>query len=261
MSYDWRHTNRYEPGTAEFYTEIDNRFWKAAWFAHEPGAEPFSRLIDYSRLAGKNVLEIGCGVGALSAELAKHGAQLSAIDLTETGVKLSRKRFELNGLTADIRQMDAEALDFPDNRFDFAWSWGVIHHSANTERIIEEIHRVLKPGGEVRLMVYHRKSIVFLIGHLLIRGILMGKLLRNTLQEIANEHTDGLIAKYYTAEDFANKFQAFSNVSTEIMGQKVEVWQIPAGRLKELLVRLTPDSIARWLTTRFGMYLFLKATK
>ena len=65
--------------------------------------------------------------------------------------------------------MDAEHLEFPDETFDFVWSWGVIHHSANTEAIIREIHRVLKPGGEARVMVYHRNSINFWIGLILIR--------------------------------------------------------------------------------------------
>ncbi|MBK7629848.1 MAG: class I SAM-dependent methyltransferase [Ignavibacteriales bacterium] len=53
-------------------------------------------------------------------------------------------------------KMDAEALQFEDNSFDFVWSWGVIHHSSNTRKILEEIQRVLKPGGEAIIMVYHR---------------------------------------------------------------------------------------------------------
>jgi len=261
MAYDWEGTNSYAPGSPEFYVEIDNRFWKAAWFAHQPGEEPFSRLIDYSSLKGKRVLEIGCGAGALSSQLAKHGARLNAVDLTENAVKLTRRRFELRGLDGDIRRMDAERLEFPEETFDFVWSWGVIHHSANTEAIIEQIHRVLKPGGQVSVMVYYRKSIVYLLGHVFIRGVLMGKLLKQSAQEIANQYTDGLIAKYYTREDFAGKFNHFATVETEVMGQKVEVWQLPAGQVKDMLIKLTPDGIARWLTDRYGMYLFLTATK
>ena len=261
MTYDWRKTIPYEEGTLEFYQEIDRRFWQAAWFAHKPGEEPFNRLVDYERVRDKKVLEIGCGAGALSAQLAKNGANLTAVDLTQHGVDLTRRRFELFNLKGDIRQMDAEHLAFPDASFDYVWSWGVIHHSANTETIIAQIHRVLKPGGEARIMVYHRNSIVFRLGHALIRGVLMGKLRKQTLQEIADEHTDGLIAKYYTPENFAAKFKQFQDVQTEVCGQKVEVWQIPASSFKDALVRMTPDALAWWLTRRYGMYLFLRATK
>ncbi len=262
MTYDWHKTNPYKEGTPEFYREIDSRFWKAAWFAHRPGEEPFSRFIDYSRLPGKRVLEIGCGAGALRAQIAKHGAHLTAIDLTEHAINLTRRRFEISGLAGDIRQMDAEHMDFPSDSFDFIWSWGVIHHSASTEAIIRQIHRVLKPGGEAGIMVYHRNSIVYRVGYTFIRGVLQGKLLRHPVAEIANRYSDGLIAKYYTPAEFAAKFQIlFSRATTEVCGQKVEVWPMPRGQFKNALVGVTPDAPARWLTERFGMYLFLRATK
>jgi 2-polyprenyl-3-methyl-5-hydroxy-6-metoxy-1,4-benzoquinol methylase len=178
MTYDWRKTMPHEEGTLEFYREIDWRFFTAAWFAHRPGEEPFSRLIEYPRLRGKRVLEIGCGAGAISVQLAKNGAVVTAIDLTPHAIALTRRRFDLFGLSGDFLQMDAEHLEFPDESFDFVWSWGVIHHSANTEAIIREIHRVLKPHGEARVMVYHRNSINFWIGMILLRGLLLGGLLR-----------------------------------------------------------------------------------
>ena len=70
---------------------------------------------------------------------------------------MTTKRFEMMGLTGDIRQMD-ENLEFPDASMDVVVSWGVIHHSGNMVAIIKEIHRVLRPGGKAYLMVY-RNSI------------------------------------------------------------------------------------------------------
>ena len=52
--------------------------------------------------------------------------------------------------------MDAEQLQFPDSSFDLIWTWAVIHHSSNTRRILEEMRRVLRPGGKAIVMVYHR---------------------------------------------------------------------------------------------------------
>ncbi len=262
MTYDWRKTLPHEEGSPEFYREIDRRFWVAAWFAHKPGEEPFSRLIEYPFLVGKSALEIGCGGGAITAQLARNGAVVTAIDLTPRAIALTQRRFELLSLSGDIRQMDAEHLDFADETFDFVWSWGVIHHSANTEAIIREIHRVLKPRGEARIMVYHRNSINFWIGLILIHGLLFGQLLRYSVQELCNKYSDGLIAKYYTSTQMRAIFQKyFGNVKTDVYGQKNEVWQIPGSKSKDLFVGITPNSLAWWLTRRFGGFLFVRAIK
>jgi len=262
MTYDWEKTLAHQEGTLEFYQDIDQRFFAGAWFAHKPDGEPFGCLIEYSRLRGKRVLEIGCGAGAITAQLAKNGVVLTAIDLTPHAIALTRRRFELLSLSGDIRQMDAEHLDFADETFDFIWSWGVIHHSANTEAIIREIHRVLKPHGEARVMVYHRNSINFWIGLISIRGLLFGGLLRSSMQELCNKFSDGLIAKYYTCSQLKAKFQKyFREVETDIFGQKNEVWQIPGSRFKDVLVSITPNHLAWWVTRRFGGFLFLRAIK
>jgi ubiquinone/menaquinone biosynthesis C-methylase UbiE len=52
--------------------------------------------------------------------------------------------------------LDAEQLALAEGSFVVFWSWGVIHHSANTRRILDEMHRVLRPGGSAVVMVYHR---------------------------------------------------------------------------------------------------------
>jgi ubiquinone/menaquinone biosynthesis C-methylase UbiE len=262
MTYDWSWDDVvYEEGTPEFYREIDRRFWRAAWFAQRPGEEVFSRFIDYPNLKGKRVLEIGCGAGALTAQLAKHGATLTAVDLTSHGVNLTRRRLEVFGLEADIRQMDAERLDLPAESFDLVWSWGVIHASAHTERIVEHIHRVLKPGGEARLMVYHKSSINYWINYMFIRGVLFGGLLKHTPQQLCDIYSDGLIAKAYTATEFKRMLQCFATVRTEVCGQKDELWMIPACKLKDKLVDATPGALARPLTDNFGWYLWALATK
>jgi len=262
MTYDWRKTLSDQEGTKEFFAEIDQRFWDAAWFAHLTGEQPFSRLIDYPELRGKHILEIGCGAGSISAQLAGSGAQLTAVDLTDHAVALTRRRFELFGLSGNILQMDARNLNFPDESFDSVWSWGVIHHSSETERIISEICRVLKPGGEARIMVYHRNSIWFKVHYVLIRGVLMGELLHLTPQEIANKYCDGHIAKFYTAAEFKAKLRPYcKQVTASVYGQKSDLWLLPASRIKNLLIRLTPNSFAGLVTRKVGGFLLLMAIK
>jgi len=64
--------------------------------------------------------------------LARAGALLTSIDISETSIEATRRRLQLKRLAAEIRRMDAQVLEFPDVYFDFVWFWGVVHHSAMT---------------------------------------------------------------------------------------------------------------------------------
>jgi SAM-dependent methyltransferase len=99
--------------------------------------------------------EIGLGLGADHEKFAEAGAILHGIDLTERSVRLTKLRLLLRGLISDIRVGDAESLPYESNSFDLIYSWGVIHHTPDTVRAAQEILRVLKPGGEFKVMIYH----------------------------------------------------------------------------------------------------------
>ena len=109
---------------------------------------------------GKKVLEIGVGLGADHQKFAENSAIIYGCDLTERAVEYTKQRLSLFGLNSSLQIADAENLPYEDNFFDFVYSWGVIHHSPDTKKAAEEIFRVLKPGGEARIMIYHKKSIV-----------------------------------------------------------------------------------------------------
>tara|TARA_Y100001935_G_scaffold207685_1_gene177033 strand:+ start:39855 stop:40664 length:810 start_codon:yes stop_codon:yes gene_type:complete len=117
-------------------------------------------LADFKSSKGKTVLEIGVGLGADHQKFAEAGAILSGIDLTDRAIYHTKNRFSLSSLSSNIRKGDAENLDFDDNAFDIIYSWGVLHHSPDTQKAIDEVYRVLKPGGEARIMVYHKWSLV-----------------------------------------------------------------------------------------------------
>jgi SAM-dependent methyltransferase len=141
---------RHEPGTKEFYAEIE-----AAKNRIEPYEAEFS---DFAAWSGRKVLEIGCGVGIDTARFARAGAEITAIDLTEAGVSLANQLLQLEGLSGEAVVGNAEELPFPDETFDLAYSWGVLHHTPNTAKAVAEARRVLKPGGELRMMLYSRRS-------------------------------------------------------------------------------------------------------
>jgi SAM-dependent methyltransferase len=121
--------------------------------------EPFIR--DWARFdhaCGKEVLEIGVGLGTDFVRFARAGATVTGIDLTERSVELVRTRLQLEGLRGRVLVADAESLPFPDASFDRVYSWGVLHHTPDTARAVREAIRVLRPGGELTLMLYGRHS-------------------------------------------------------------------------------------------------------
>ncbi len=125
-------------------------------YGWEPHIHPVARFHEF---AGRDVLEIGCGIGADGVEFARHGARYTGIDLTETAAAMTRQRLELSGLAGRVLVADARRLPFPDASFDHVYSFGVIHCSPDTPAIVAEIHRVLRPGGTVTVMVYNRASV------------------------------------------------------------------------------------------------------
>ena len=269
MTYDWTGTLNLTPGTPEFFAAIDERFFRSsAPFGHPtyPAGPPFARQVDYDSVRGKRVLEIGCGAGGMAAAFAREGALITAIDITQTAVEFTRRRIEILGLSGDIRQMDAERLDFPDNYFDRVWSWGVVHHSASMETIIQEIHRVLKLDSKAQVMIYHRQSLRNWILAAWGQGIVRGKFLTMPYDEILRSVTDGYIARHITVADAHRYFAAFRSVRTELT-DLADLSFLPGNVQAEkyLVGRVIPRALKRrwddWLMKRFGWFLFIEAVK
>ena len=261
MTYDWRGEIPYAPGTPEHLAEVERRFLAESWFAQPEGAPPYSGLIPFGELRGKDVLEIGCGTGVHARLLAEAGASVAAVDLTPTAVELTKRRLELSGLEADVREADAEHLPFADASFDFVWSWGVIHHSHDTDRVIAEVGRVLRPGGRFAFMVYHRSSITFWVNYVFIRGVLQGGLLKESPDELANRWSDGVVARHYTRRTLTRALEPqFDNVQTRVMGQIGEAVPLPA-RLRSTVARVIPLEARRALLRRYGWFLVADARR
>lgn len=262
MRYDWRKGVEFEEFSREFYEEIDRRFLLPSQDFLPWKEIPFDPLIDFGALAGKDVLEIGVGNGCHAGLIAPRARSFTGIDLTEYAVKSTSKRMELSGIDATILAMDAEQMEFEDNRFDFIWSWGVIHHSANTRKIIEEMHRVMRPGGTAVTMVYHRSWWWYYVMNGLIRGILLGGLLRErSLHRLTQHNTDGALARYYTVREWkAMVSDLFQIDRMRIMGNKTEVIPLPAGKLKEHVEAALPSAFTRFLTNTCRLGYFLVCT-
>jgi 2-polyprenyl-3-methyl-5-hydroxy-6-metoxy-1,4-benzoquinol methylase len=257
MSYDWHH----EIGDARFsqswFDAIDARFVEAARL-YGTDRVPFDRIIPFERLKGANVLEIGCGMGLHTELMARAGANVTAVDLSPTSVEATTRRLALKGLPGRVVEGDAESLPFPDKHFDFVWSWGVIHHSSRTGRVVREIARVSRPGAECRVMVYNRNSSwalsIFVKDHLLGR-----RFLKHSFEETLFHSSDGFSARFYVQEQCEDLFRAFfEDVSSELMGQESDVVPLPR-KVRKLAIQLLPDRYQRDAQARRGSFIFLTA--
>lgn len=104
----------------------------------------------------KKILDVGAGTGRLAIRLAKLGAEVTALDISEimlNNLKLKIKNFKLN-----IAIGDAENLPFDDESFDIVIATFLIVHLKDTKRFFEETHRVLKPGGLFLLTNINQKN-------------------------------------------------------------------------------------------------------
>jgi SAM-dependent methyltransferase len=149
------------PGTRLFFERVAAHRYATEW--HIPEAAGFAGA------RGKRVLEVGCGLGTDGAQFARAGADYTGVDLTEAAVELARRNFEIQQLPGTFRTADAEKLDFPDESFDLIYSHGVLHHTPDTAQAVREVHRVLRPGGQAIVMLYHRDSYNYRIGIQMLR--------------------------------------------------------------------------------------------
>jgi 2-polyprenyl-6-hydroxyphenyl methylase / 3-demethylubiquinone-9 3-methyltransferase len=93
------------------------------------------------------VLDIGCGGGLACENLAKLGADVSGIDLSENSIKVAKEHANQSQLEINYRQGFAEALPYQSNTFNVVLCFDVLEHVSNLEKVISEVHRVLSQGG------------------------------------------------------------------------------------------------------------------
>lgn len=107
-------------------------------------------LKELGRIDGRSaILELGCGTGDVSAQLAKLGSRVAGIDFSENMVEIASTRFP----TLEFEVADAESLPFGDHEFDVVASCYTAHHFARPDRVFAEARRVLKAGGRVAVVM------------------------------------------------------------------------------------------------------------
>ncbi len=146
---------RLDPGSAGFFAE-HRRVGIVDAFAGEIDPRIFP-----SDLAGKDILDLGCGIGFWLVEFWERGARrLTGVDLSARSIELAASRCRQGGVSATLMVENAEALPFPDGSFDHVNCQGVIHHTVDPAAAVREIARVLRPGGTATISVYYLNAVL-----------------------------------------------------------------------------------------------------
>jgi len=208
------------------------------------------KLHEYKNFAGKKVLDVGCGNGYVLEKYAQEGAEVFGIDITHTAIDLCWKRFSFSNSKGNFQEANAEALPFESNFFDCVSSMGVLHHTPETQKAINEVFRVLKPGGRVILMFYYRDSILRRIKFPLSK-IRSGKSIQQQVNEV-----DGIgnpKGDVYSKEEMRSLLQSFCDL--ELSVGLLQNWMLPS------IGRYIPNVLLRPFARWGGWFLYVKARK
>lgn len=226
---------RAERGTDGYFDEIERRRYR--WHYHLKGL--FAGL---SGSSGK-LLEIGCGIGVDSIQLARGGFDVTAVDLTEAAIEVARRFAASRGVSIDFRVGNAERLEFDDSTFAAVYSFGVLHHTPNIEKAIAEVRRVLEPGGTAYIMLYHRRSLVDLIH----------RTFDLPYESPTNRKDHCPVVFTFSRQQAADLFRGFSRVECHT--------DYPFTYGFRHLTRWVPIAVQRRLGRQFGWHLMIRATR
>lgn len=247
-----------EIGTKQYFDEVEARKYFVE--PHIPG------FAEFDRWRGKKVLEIGCGLGTDTMNFARAGANVTAVDLSRESLNLARRRAEVFGLSDRIKFFEANAEDLsvviPPEKYDLVYSFGVIHHSPNPEKIVKQIREhFINPGGTLKLMVYYRYSWkVFWI------LMTQGKGAFWNLDKLVATHSEAQtgcpITYSYSRKSLREMLEPGFAVK-DIWVDHIFPYRIPDyvkyRYVKEWYFRYLPTSTLRWLERHLGWHLCVTA--
>jgi 2-polyprenyl-3-methyl-5-hydroxy-6-metoxy-1,4-benzoquinol methylase len=243
----------HEFGSREFFDAVERHRYTeyAPWMPAVMGFEKF---------AGARLLEVGCGMGTDLLQFARGGAKVTGIDLTPRSIAISRRHFEVYGQRGEFAISDCEKLPFTSESFDVVYSNGVLHHTPDTAGAVRELHRVLRRGGQARVMLYHRGSVAYWLQIILRHGLLRGELLRGHSPEQimgryveVNEGGGCPLVKVFSRSEARKLFSMFCDVS-------VEVEQLTRPELY-VFGRIIPEGMLRFLRQTVGGNVIISARK
>jgi SAM-dependent methyltransferase len=231
---------RHPVGSRGFFDDLDQY--------HFEKLHHLLRLVDFDGYRGRSVLEVGCGAGVDLARFARGGAQVTGVDLAASAIELAKANFAQQRLHGTFAVADGEHLPLGDDAFDVVYAHGVVQYTADSQRLVNECRRVLKPGGQAIFQVYNRLSWLNALSKLMKVGL---------------EHDDAPVLLKFSVGEFRRLLSGFKNV--EIVPERFPVksrlhggWK---GAVYNGLFVGTFNALPRSLVRRFGWHLLAFCTK
>lgn len=211
--------------------------------------------LGYTSARGLDVLDVGCGQGIDLIGFASAGAaRVTGLDMTPRHVELARAHLAALDLASDVVAGDAEQLPFADGSFDRVVSNGVLHHTPDIATALAEIRRVLRPGGDARLIVYHRDSLHYWGEQVLVQGLLKRQgVLRNVERSSVGANP---LVTVYSRRQLGRLLRTAGFAEVELSVQQFDPSDFAVThRLRRLLTPAITDRIGR----AAGWYLAARA--
>lgn len=224
-------------GTKEYFDEVTER----KYFV-ESHIKSFA---DFGAYKDKDVLEVGCGIGTAAQSFIEHGARYTGIDVSKKSIEIAKTRMDVYGLKGDIYEADIQKHCILEKKFDLVYSFGVLHHLEDLTSAITNIHAMLKPNGQFKLMMYASNS-------------WKNTCIKHDLDQF--EAQSGVpIANTYTNDEIMDILKNFTNV--HIVQDHIFQWNVDEYKnyryKKEPWFDAMPEPLIRALENEYGWHLLI----
>ena len=223
----------------KFFVKCESKLRRHGPTYQMPNAPLLSNFFSYEDIKNKKILDIAVGTGVTLVEFSRQGCISTGIDISPTAVDMTKKNLRLRKLKAEVYEMDAQEMTFESNTFDFVCAQGCLMHMPNTQKAVDEIYRVLKPGSKVHAWVYN-KGFYYWFNILLIRGFFQGYIFKFKfdLTRLTSRFSDGASiggnphTKFHNASEARQYFTkaGFNNVKASIVYNPEEFHAFPTKR-------------------------------
>lgn len=141
-----------EIGTLDYFEDVS----KKKYFVEKH----ILSFTDFDRWKNKKVLEIGCGIGTTAVSFAQKNSEYTTIELSKKSLEIAKHRFDTYKLKGEFFHGNAEELSkiIPIKTFDLIYSFGVIHHTPNPDKVLSEIKKYMDNNSILKIMVYAKNS-------------------------------------------------------------------------------------------------------